>query len=239
MRASLRATLVACNPRLSLCEARGNNDGAMSDACECRPDDLGEKPVAYRRALTLVVVLNLGMGVVEMASGIRAGSQALKADALDFLGDGAISGLALLAIGWSAAARTRAALLQGAFLAALAVGVLIATAYRVLVIRMPDADTMGLVGGLALAANVASAALLLPHRHGDANVRAVWLFSRNDALGNAAVILAAAAVALTGTPWPDLVVALGIAGLFLHSANAIIRDSLAERRAQVRVVVLP
>jgi cation diffusion facilitator family transporter len=210
----------------------------MAEDCGCTPTNLSEKPVAYRRALALVVGLNLGMGVVEMAAGLLARSQALKADALDFLGDGTITGLALLAIGWSARARTRAALLQGVFLALLGVSVLAATTYRVLVVQMPDANTMGVVGFLALVVNVASAALLLPHRKGDANVRAVWLFSRNDALGNAAVILAAGAVAVTGTPWPDLVVAVVIAGLFLHSAWDIVRDGMAELREQTTVPVV-
>jgi Co/Zn/Cd efflux system component len=118
------------------------------------------------------------------------------------------------------------------FLALLGVSVLAATTYRVLVVQMPDASAMGIVGFLALVVNVASAALLLPHRQGDANVRAVWLFSRNDALGNAAVILAAGAVAVTGTPWPDLVVAVVIAGLFLHAAWDIVRDGMAELREQ-------
>jgi len=204
----------------------------MAEDCGCTPTNLSDKPVAYRRVLALVVGLNLGMGVVEMAAGLLARSQALKADALDFLGDGAITGLALVAIGWSVRARTRAALLQGVFLALLGVSVLAATTYRVLVVQMPDANTMGIVGFLALVVNVASAALLLPYRKGDANVRAVWLFSRNDALGNAAVILAAGAVAVTGTPWPDLVVAVVIAGLFLHAAWDIVRDGMAELREQ-------
>jgi len=204
----------------------------MSDDCQCHEKNLDQKPAAYRRALALVVVLNLGMGVVEMATGVLAGSQALKADALDFFGDGTITGLGLLAIGWSAAARTRAALLQGAFLAALGVSVLSATVYRVVFVQVPEAGSMGVVGVLALLANIVCAVVLLPHRDGDANVRAVWLFSRNDAIGNAAVVAAAAAVALTGTPWPDLAVAVAIAGLFLHSAVDIIRDGLVELRRQ-------
>jgi len=204
----------------------------MSDTCQCTENNLADKPVAYRRALALVVVLNLGMGVVEMASGALAGSQALKADALDFLGDGAITGLGLLAMGWTPTARTRAALLQGVFLAALGVGVLGATLYRVLVVQVPEAASMGIVGALALLVNIVCAMALLPHREGDANVRAVWLFSRNDAVGNAAVIMAAGAVAFTGTPWPDLLVAFGVAGLFLHSAVDIVRDGVGELRAQ-------
>jgi Co/Zn/Cd efflux system component len=111
-----------------------------------------------------VVALNLGMGVVEIVAVLIARSQALEADALDFVGDGLITGLAVAAIGWTAHARSRAALLQGVFLAALGLGVLVATVYRVLVLAMPEASTMGVVSLAALAVNVASAALLLPHR---------------------------------------------------------------------------
>jgi Co/Zn/Cd efflux system component/copper chaperone CopZ len=185
---------------------------------------------AYRRALVWVVSLNLGFGGVEMAGGFVSGSQALKADALDFLGDGLITGLAIVAIGWSLGWRARAAALQGVFLALLGLGVLGTTAWRVLSGDAPEAGLMGLLGIVALAVNVGAAAILLPHRMGDANVRAVWLFSRNDAIGNAAVIVAAALVAWTGTRWPDLIVAAGVAGLFLHSAWTIIRDARRELR---------
>jgi Co/Zn/Cd efflux system component len=139
-------------------------------------------------------------------------SQALKADALDFLGDGLITLLGLLAIGWSLAWRARSALIQGLFLGTLGIAVLANTAYRVLVLHTPEAELMGLFGLIALAVNIAAAAVLVPHRAGDANVRAVWLFSRNDAIGNAAVVVAAGVVAWTDSPWPDLVVAVVIAG---------------------------
>lgn len=202
----------------------------MADDCACKPTDLSAKTPAYRRALLFVALLNLGMGVVEMATGAFAGSQALKADALDFLGDGSITGLGLLALAWSPRARTRAALLQGGFLGVLGLGVLATTAYRVLVLHTPDAGTMGVVAFVALGVNIVSALLLLPHREGDASARAVWLFSRNDAIGNVAVIAAAGVVAVTATPWPDLIVAAAIAGLFLHSAFDILRDGLEELR---------
>lgn len=186
---------------------------------------------AYRRALWIVVILNLGYGIVEMVGGFLAGSQAVMADALDFFGDGAITLLGLIAIGWTLAWRARAALLQGLFLAALGVGVLTMTAYRLVVQpQQPEAELMGLLGLIALVVNVASAAVLLPHRTGDANVRAVWLFSRNDAIGNAAVVVAALLVAWTSSPLPDLVVAVMIAGLFLHAAWSIIRDAVSDLR---------
>ncbi|HEX6104474.1 MAG TPA: cation transporter [Gemmatimonadales bacterium] len=183
---------------------------------------------AYRRALWTVVLLNVGYGVVEMGGGFLSGSQAVKADALDFLGDGLITFLGLLAIGWTLGWRARAALIQGGFLGLLGLGVLGNTAYRVWAQQQPEFRLMGILGLIALAVNVASALVLIPHRTGDANVRAVWLFSRNDAIGNAAVVAAAGLVAWTGTPWPDLVVAVAIAGLFLHSSWAIVRDAVGE-----------
>ncbi|MGV2442464.1 cation transporter, partial [Bacillus atrophaeus ATCC 9372] len=132
------------------------------------------------------------------------------------------------AIGWSLAWRARSALIQGLFLAVLGVGVLATTGYRVLVLNQPEAELMGLFGAVALVVNVASAAVLMPHREGDANVRAVWLFSRNDAIGNLAVVVAAGLVWWTETAWPDLAVAFVIAGLFLQSAWAIIRDARSD-----------
>lgn len=194
------------------------------------PKDLAHITPAYRRALWIVVGLNVGYGLVEMVGGFISGSQALKADALDFLGDGLISFLGLLAIGWSLAWRARSALIQGLFLAVLGVGVLATTGYRVLVLNQPEAELMGLFGAVALVVNVASAAVLIPHREGDANVRAVWLFSRNDAIGNLAVVVAAGLVWWTGTAWPDLAVAVVIAGLFLQSAWSIVRDARTDLR---------
>ena len=184
----------------------------------------------YRRALTIVVVLNLGYGVIEMTGGFLSDSQALKADALDFIGDGLITLLGLLAIGWNPAWRARAALIQGLFLGALGLGVLIATAFRVLVQRQPEADLMSVFGIVAFAVNIAAAIVLIPHRKGDVNVRAVWLFSRNDAIGNIAVVIAAGFVALTRSAWPDLIVAMVIAALFLHSSWSIVRGARAKLR---------
>lgn len=194
------------------------------------PKDLSHITPAYRRALWIVVLINVGYGLVEIVAGFVARSQALKADALDFMGDGLITFLGLLAIGWSLVWRARSALIQGLFLAALGVGVLLNTAYRVLVLNQPEAELMGAFGLIALVANVAAALVLIPHRAGDANVRAVWLFSRNDALGNVAVVIAAGLVFWTKSAWPDLVVAVIISGLFLQSAWSIIRDARTDLR---------
>lgn len=187
--------------------------------------DLTHVTPAYKRALWIIVLLNVGYGIAEIIGGYIAGSQAVKADALDFIGDGLISFLGLMAVGWGLAARARAALLQGIFLGLLGLGVLIGTVYRVIIMQQPEPQLMGILGLIALGVNLAAAAVLLPHRHGDSNVRAVWLFSRNDAIGNFAVVIAALLVAWTQTAWPDLVVAIIIAGLFLQSSYLIIRDA--------------
>lgn len=184
----------------------------------------------YRRALWIVVLLNVGFGVAEIIAGFIARSQALKADALDFLGDGLITLFGIAALGWSLLWRARAALMQGMFLGALGVAVVVSTIYRIFVQQQPEAEVMGLMAVLALLVNVGAAAVLIPHRAEDANARAIWLFSRNDAIGNAAVIVAAVLVGWTRTPWPDLVVAAIVASLFLHSAWAIIRDAGTDLR---------
>lgn len=207
-------------------EGRAGSDANDDDL----PKGLSYIAPGYRRALWIVVLLNVGYGVVEGAAGFLSNSQALKADALDFVGDGLITFLGLLAIGWSLAWRARSALLQGLFLGALGLSVLATTAYRVLVQQQPDAEMMGMFGGIALAVNLAAALVLIPHRTGDANARAVWLFSRNDAIGNMAVVVAAGLVAWTDTPWPDLVVAIVIAGLFLQSSWSIVRDARSDLR---------
>lgn len=181
---------------------------------------------SYYRALWIVVVLNVGYGLIEGFGSFLADSQALRADALDFLGDGLITSLGLLAIHWTQRWRARSALIQGVFLGALGLGVIGSTVYRAFVAGEPEAELMGILGIVALSVNVAAAAVLIPHRAGDANVRAVWLFSRNDALGNLAVVAAAGLVIFTGASWPDLIAAAAIAALFLQSALSIVRDSL-------------
>jgi len=192
------------------------------------PKDLSHIAPAYRRALWVVVLLNVGYGIFEIIGGLLADSQALKADALDFLGDGSITLLGLLAIGWSLKLRARSALIQGIFLGAMGISILAYTIYRTQVLHTPEAGLMGIFGFIALLINIVAAVVLLPHRKGDANVRAVWLFSRNDALGNILVVVAAGFVFWTGTSWPDLIAAGIIAVIFLQSSRSIIKDARNE-----------
>jgi len=187
----------------------------------------------YRRVLWTVIAINAVMFVTEMLAGQLAGSQALKADALDFLADTVTYGLSLAVIGASLRMRASAALLKGASLSAMALGVFGTTVYHTLVLGLPEAKIMGLIGLLALAANLGSVLLLLPYKDGDANVRSVWLCSRNDAIGNVVVMVAATAVWGTATAWPDLAVAGLMAGLFLWSSMQILRQAWTEYRAEL------
>lgn len=201
---------------------RLSSDGASTDD---QAKAAAHLTPGYRRALWTVVILNAGYGVVELFGGFLSDSQALKADALDFLGDGLITFLGIIAIGWGIAWRARSALVQGIFLGVLGLAVLGNTLLRLRDGYIPESELMGLFAIVALVINIAAALVLMPHRAGDANARAVWLFSRNDALGNLAVVIAAGFVALTDTAWPDLIVAFVIAGLFLQSSLSIIRDA--------------
>lgn len=202
--------------------------GAETDEDDDKIPDLSHVTPAYKRALWIVVLLNVGYGVIEIVGSFLAGSQALQADALDFVGDGLISFLGLIAVGWGLAARAKAALLQGVFLGLLGLGVIGSTLYRVFVEHEPETLLMGGFAVVAFIVNVAAALVLLPHRKGDANMRAVWLFSRNDAIGNLAVVVAAVLVWALSSSWPDLLVAFAVAGLFLQSAWSIIRDARSD-----------
>ncbi|WP_417725877.1 cation transporter [Roseovarius sp.] len=185
---------------------------------------------AYKRRLWIVIAINATMFAVEMFAGQAAQSQALKADALDFLGDALTYGLSLAVIGMSVQVRATAALFKGLSLMTMGIWVLGATVYRVFYLGVPEAGIMGSIGFLALAANVTSVLLLMAYKDGDANVRSVWLCSRNDAIGNVAVMVAALAVWGAASGWPDLIVAGVMATLFVNSARQIIRQALDERR---------
>ena len=188
----------------------------------------------YKRGLWTVIGVNAAMFAAEMAAGQVAGSQALKADALDFLGDTVTYGLSLAVIGASLRVRAGAALFKGLSLSAMAIWVFGSTVYQTLILGVPAAEVMGVIGFLALAANLLSVFLLRHYKDGDANVRSVWLCSRNDAIGNVAVMAAALGVWGTSTAWPDLFVAAVMAGIFLSSSMQILRQAWAERQESNR-----
>lgn len=201
------------------------------DACSCGSETVftGQDP-AFRRALWLVIAINAGMFAVEFAAGAIAGSLALQADSLDFAMDAATYGLSLAVIGLAPATRARAALFKAASLGLVAAWVLGAALWRVFVAGTPEPITMGAVAIAAAAANLGAVGLLWRWREGDANIRSVWLCSRNDALGNLFVLAAAVGVFGTGTRWPDLAVAAVMAGLFLSTSLGVGRRALAELR---------
>ena len=184
----------------------------------------------YKRRLWVVIALNALMFIVEMSAGHLAKSQALQADALDFLGDALTYGISLAVIGASIRVRTNSALTKGVSLLLMGLWVFGSTMYRVLYVGVPEAPIMGVIGFLALLANLASVLLLVRYKDGDANVRSVWLCSRNDAIGNVAVMLAAVGVWGTASGWPDLIVAAIMAGLFLSSSFQIIKQALREKQ---------
>jgi Co/Zn/Cd efflux system component len=186
---------------------------------------------AWRRALWIALAVNAGMFLAEIVAGVAAGSASLQADALDFLGDAANYAISLGVAGMALAWRARAALLKGASLGLLGLWVLASTGLHAYAGTLPEAEVMGVVGLLALVAHAGVALMLYRYRGGDANMRSVWICSRNDAVGNVAVLLAAAGVFGTGTGWPDLVVASIMAALGISGGWQIVRQASAELRS--------
>jgi Co/Zn/Cd efflux system component len=205
----------------------------MDECCAPPPLDLGgskKQDDAYRRVLWMVLAINAAMFAVEVIAGLVAGSAALQADALDFLGDAANCAISLLVVGMALRYRASAALAKGATMAAFGLWVIATVVWHAVHGTLPSALTMGTVGGAALLANVASFGLLWAYRHGDANMRSAWICTRNDVLGNLAVLLAALGVFGTGTGWPDIVVAAIMALLAIQGAALVIRQASAELR---------
>jgi len=199
---------------------------ACSSCASAKPDP--DNSPSWRRALWIALAVNATMFVAEMAAGVAGGSKALQADALDFLGDAANYAISLGVAGMALAWRARAALLKGASLAILGLYVLGATVWAIWHGRTPEAEVMGIVGVSALVANAGVALMLYRYRTGDANMRSVWICSRNDAIGNVAVVLAAAGVFGIGTAWPDLIVAGIMAALGITGGMQIIRQARSE-----------
>jgi len=201
----------------------------MAGCCNNKADFTGLSP-AYKRILLIVIAINAVMFLVEMFAGVKANSQALQADALDFLGDTLTYGISLWAIGKSLQLRSRVALLKGFSLLLMAIWILSSTLYKFWFIQTPDATMMGSIAILAFISNVISVLLLVKYKDGDANIRSVWLCSRNDAIGNLVVLIAASGVWVTDSGLPDLIVAAFLASLFLSSAKQIIQQANAERK---------
>jgi Co/Zn/Cd efflux system component len=183
-------------------------------------------------ALWIALVVNAGMFLAEIAAGVAAGSASLQADAIDFLGDAANYAISLGVAGMAITWRARAALLKGYSLAVLGTAVLVSAAWHAYAGTLPQAETMGIVGILALLANAAMALMLFRFRTGDANMRSVWICSRNDAIGNLAVLAAAAGVFGTGTGWPDLIVAAIMATLGISGGWQIVQQAAGELRRE-------
>jgi Co/Zn/Cd efflux system component len=210
----------------------------MADCC-CTPPppNLGkpEENATYRRVLWIVLGINAAMFVFEVGAGLAAGSASLQADALDFLGDAANYGISLFVVGMSLRYRASAALAKGASMGLFGLWVIGTVIWHAWHGTLPNAFAMGAVGAAALAANAASFGLLWAYRHGDANMRSAWICTRNDVLGNLAVLIAAAGVFGTGTGWPDVIVAASMAALALQGAALVVRQSLDELRQPVTV----
>ena len=183
---------------------------------------------SYRRVLWAVLAINAAMFAVEVAAGLAAGSASLQADALDFLGDAGNYAISLFVVGMALRYRAMAAFLKGATMGVLGLWVLGVTAWHAWHGTLPHAFTMGAVGLAALVANAVSFSLLWAYRGGDANMRSAWICTRNDVLGNLAVLLAALGVFGTGTGWPDVILAAIMASLALQGAWTVLNQSRAE-----------
>jgi Co/Zn/Cd efflux system component len=201
-------------------------------AC-CQNDDCATPPhrqddAPYRRVLWAVLALNGGMFIVEVVAGLAAGSASLQADALDFLGDAANYGISLFVVGMALRYRAMAAVAKGASMGLFGLWVIGTVIWHALRGTVPEPLTMGVVGFIALATNAAAFGLLYAFRSGDANMRSAWICTRNDVLGNLAVLLAAAGILGTGTGWPDLVVAAIMSSLALQGAWTVLRQAFGE-----------
>jgi Co/Zn/Cd efflux system component len=206
----------------------------------CCNDDLCSAPpprdTRYRRVLWVALAINGGMFLAELAAGLAAGSASLQADALDFLSDAANYGISLSVVGLALAWRARAAMVKGLSMGLLGLWVAGNTIWHAIHGTLPAADVMGLVGVVALLANGGVALMLYRYRGGDSNMRSVWICSRNDALGNIAVVLAALGVFGTGTGWPDIIVAAVMASLSLWGAAQIVSQASKELQGGQRAV---
>jgi Co/Zn/Cd efflux system component len=213
----------------------------MSASCchKCYVPDPQRENTRYRRVLWIVLAINAVLFIVEIGAGLAAGSASLQADALDFLGDTANYAISLFVVGMALRNRAKAAVAKGATMGVFGLWVLGVAVWHAMHGTLPQAVTMGGVGLAALAANAVSVGLLWAYRSGDANMRSAWICTRNDVLGNIAVLLAAVGVFGTGTGWPDVIVATIMATLALQGAIVVLRQAGTELRNAPREALLP
>ncbi len=200
----------------------------MDHCCHTNPDMLAALRERQKGVLQIVLAINAVMFMAEFIAGLLAHSTALLADSLDMLGDALVYGLSLYALHRSSRWRAGAALTKGVIMGVFGVGVVIEAVMKMMAGVVPEGSIMGVFGTLALVANVSCLVLLMRHRTDDLNMRSTWVCSRNDVIANSGVLLAAAGVAMTGAAWPDILIGLLIAGLFLSSAWDVMRASLSE-----------
>jgi cation diffusion facilitator family transporter len=209
----------------------------VANCCQDKSCEITAMRTNHARVLWIVLAINSVMFVIEGTAGLLAHSTALLADALDMLGDALVYGFSLFVLDRSARWQAGASLAKGLFMLAFGIGVLLEALYKVFVPVMPVVEVMGMVGALALAANLVCFTLLYRHRGDNLNMSSTWLCSRNDLIANIGVLLAAGASYLLVSRWPDILVGSLIAGLFMHSAVDVLRRSVKAWRAPTQPTV--
>lgn len=202
----------------------------MAGCCEDKACEIAALRADHGRVLWTVLAINAAMFLVEGYAGVVAHSTSLLADALDMLGDTLVYAFSLFALNRSAHWQARAALAKGALMLLFGVGVMAEAAYKASISVVPAAETMGLIGALALGANLVCFSLLYRHRADNLNMSSTWLCSRNDLIANVSVLVAAGGTYLSASRWPDILVGIAIAALFLRSAISVLRDARNELR---------
>jgi cation diffusion facilitator family transporter len=202
----------------------------MDNCCNNKASEIEELRKRQSSTLKIVLVINAVMFLVELTTGLLSGSLSLLADSLDMLGDTLVYGFSIYVVARSGRMKAMAALLKGGIMAAFGFFVLGQAVYKILFPHVPGFETIGVIGALALAANSACLFLLWRHRVDDINMRSVWLCSRNDIIANVSVLFAALGVWFTGSGWPDILIGLALAALFVQSALSVLRGAVAELR---------
>jgi cation diffusion facilitator family transporter len=211
----------------------------MAGCCEDKSCEITAVQERHGRVLWVVLIINAMMFLVEGVAGLTAHSTSLLADALDMLGDALVYGFSLFVQVRSARWQAGAALAKGGFMLAFGLGVMGEAVSKVLSPVMPGVETMGVIGGLALVANLVCFILLYRLRSDNLNMRSTWLCSRNDLAANVGVLVAAAGSYVLMSPWPDMLVGAVIASLFLGSALQVLRQSLQALRTPLAAVQHP